>query len=276
MSRIRTIKPGFFKNDQLAELPALTRLLFIGLWTLADKEGRLEDRPKRIKAEIMPYDDIDIENELNELFAKDFIDRYDADGVRVIFIKTFLDHQLISSKEAQTISKLPARPQNQPRKKRGSVGDISGTVPEPTRDNSGANPESLERNGYKEGKGKDICEPGGSDLPQPSPDEISFENFQTWILEYAPEVARMKEPFTYEQFLKARDDIPPGDIRRLLQSMHNYAPLHKKNRSAYRTLLNWKRMDDERNPQAKSNESARTAADIQEQRSREILEQAKH
>ena len=35
------------------------RLLFVGLWTIADRNGRLEDRPKRIRAELFPYDEID-------------------------------------------------------------------------------------------------------------------------------------------------------------------------------------------------------------------------
>ena len=54
--RARNIKPGFFKNDTLAELEFAARLLFIGLWGLADRAGRLEDRPKKIKAEVFPYD----------------------------------------------------------------------------------------------------------------------------------------------------------------------------------------------------------------------------
>ena len=44
--RARNIKPGFFKNDALAELDFAGRLLFIGLWGIADRAGRLEDRPK--------------------------------------------------------------------------------------------------------------------------------------------------------------------------------------------------------------------------------------
>ena len=41
MARARNIKPGFFRNADLAELTFEARLLFIGLWTLADSEGRL-------------------------------------------------------------------------------------------------------------------------------------------------------------------------------------------------------------------------------------------
>ena len=65
--RARNIKPGFFKNDTLAELDFAGRLLFIGLWGLADREGRLEDRPKKIKAEIFPYDDVAVDSFLGEL-----------------------------------------------------------------------------------------------------------------------------------------------------------------------------------------------------------------
>ena len=54
--RARNIKPGFFENEELADLPPLTRLLYIGLWLLADREGRLENRPRRIKAQIFPYE----------------------------------------------------------------------------------------------------------------------------------------------------------------------------------------------------------------------------
>ena len=52
--RARNLKPGFFKNDALAECDPLARILFEGLWCMADREGRLECHPKRIKAEILP------------------------------------------------------------------------------------------------------------------------------------------------------------------------------------------------------------------------------
>ena len=58
--RARNIKTGFYKNDQLAECSLAARLLFPGLWMMADRDGRLEYRPKRIKAEVFPYDDVDV------------------------------------------------------------------------------------------------------------------------------------------------------------------------------------------------------------------------
>ncbi len=52
--RARSRKPGFFKNEDLAEVGPYAQLLFERLWCLADREGKLGDRPKKIKAEIFP------------------------------------------------------------------------------------------------------------------------------------------------------------------------------------------------------------------------------
>lgn len=93
MARARNIKPGFFKNEILAEMEISHRLLFVGLWTLADREGRIEDRPKRIKLELFPWDSFDIDEGLSELAKAGFIERYEADGKKVIAILSFLKHQ---------------------------------------------------------------------------------------------------------------------------------------------------------------------------------------
>ena len=93
MARARNIKPAFFKNEVLAEMPMEARMLFIGLWTLADREGRLEDRPKRIKMELFPYDSFDVDPMLSRLQEDGFLTRYDVGGVRFIQIENFVKHQ---------------------------------------------------------------------------------------------------------------------------------------------------------------------------------------
>lgn len=92
MARARNIKPAFFLNDELAELEPFARLLFIGLWCLADRDGYLEDKPKKIKASLFPYDNIDIDKLLNKLNGN-FIKRYKANGNNYIFIFNFNKHQ---------------------------------------------------------------------------------------------------------------------------------------------------------------------------------------
>ena len=93
MARARNVKPGFFKNEDLAECSPLARLLFVGLWCIADRAGRLEDRPKRIRAEILPYDDGSVDDMLNELHQAGFILRYQAAGRRYIQVLNFGKHQ---------------------------------------------------------------------------------------------------------------------------------------------------------------------------------------
>lgn len=138
MARIRTIKPSFFKNEELADLPMTARLLFIGLWTIADREGRLEDRYKRIKAEVFPYDTVDIDSLLSRLQSAGFIMRYEVGELKVIQIINFSKHQRVSGTEATTPSELP------PYEK--------GSTLEAVRKQSGSSLEALERSIGKERK----------------------------------------------------------------------------------------------------------------------------
>lgn len=108
MARARTIKPSFFKNDDLVEIDPLGRLLFIGLWTIADREGRLEDRPKKIKMEILPADSCDVAAFLAALQDAGFITRYEVDGKRYIQINNFSKHQNPHPRE--TGSEIPPIP----------------------------------------------------------------------------------------------------------------------------------------------------------------------
>lgn len=102
--RARNIKPGFFQNEDLVELPPETRLLFIGLWLLADREGRLEDRPKKIKMQVFPSDDWSIDLLLTQLNDLNLIHRYEVEsGQRYIEIPKFLEHQRPHHQEKQSV-----------------------------------------------------------------------------------------------------------------------------------------------------------------------------
>lgn len=103
MARARNIKPGFYKNEDLAECSLAARLLAPGLWMLADKEGRLEDRPKRIKGEIFPYDNIEVETLLEELARVKHITRYNHGEQRFIQINKFTEHQRPHNNETKSV-----------------------------------------------------------------------------------------------------------------------------------------------------------------------------
>jgi hypothetical protein len=94
VARARNIKPGLFKNEVLGVADPLYTLLFEGLWLLADREGRLEDRPLRIKAELFPYrDGVDVASMLSWLEQAGFVHRYQANGLALIQIVAFSKHQ---------------------------------------------------------------------------------------------------------------------------------------------------------------------------------------
>lgn len=111
MARSRNIKPGFFASEQLGTCEYGARLLFAALWTLADREGRLEDRPMRIRAYAFPYDAVtvgDIGRWLSQLENQNLISRYSNAGVEVICVDKFKAHQNPHVKELP--SKLPGKP----------------------------------------------------------------------------------------------------------------------------------------------------------------------
>lgn len=109
MARARNIKPAFFLNDDLAEQNcALGRLLFIGLWTLADYKGELEWRAGRIKAQILPYDECDIKLLAINLDKSGFI-RFYSDGDKILVnIPNFSKHQNPHKNEKAGGSEIPA------------------------------------------------------------------------------------------------------------------------------------------------------------------------
>lgn len=109
MARARNIKPGFFKNEELVELDFSTRLLFVGLWTIADRAGRMEDKPKKIKMELFPADNLDVDAALNELQQAGFLLRYEHDGARYIQVLTFEKHQNPHRDEKASIIPAPCQ-----------------------------------------------------------------------------------------------------------------------------------------------------------------------
>ena len=111
MARTRSIKPSFFDNELLGGLSPLTRLLFIGLWGQADRAGRLEDRPLRLKKNILGYDDVtvaDVDDMLESLNKNGFIIRYQVEDRRYIQVTKFEKHQNPHIKEKP--SEIPPPP----------------------------------------------------------------------------------------------------------------------------------------------------------------------
>lgn len=111
MARTRNLKPGFFDNEILhGECGPYAAILYEGLWCNSDREGRLEDRPLRIKAKILPYyHDQDVDVLLSLLQLNGFILRYQIEGNKYIQILSFLKHQNPHVKETESTIPAPTK-----------------------------------------------------------------------------------------------------------------------------------------------------------------------
>lgn len=54
--RIRQVKPEFWSDPDLAALPPQVRLIYIGLWCVADDAGYIEWHPERIAHDLLGYE----------------------------------------------------------------------------------------------------------------------------------------------------------------------------------------------------------------------------
>lgn len=182
MARIRTIKPSFFRSEDVSVLPLRARLTWIGLWTHCDDAGRAKDNARLIKGDVWPLDDVnlrEIEEDLETLAGHGRIVRYEVDGKRYLEIANWRDHQAISK---PTASKIPG-----PGTDRASQPDRpsppgSGTVPAVLPEDSGNAPGGLpedsrgERKG-REGKGREGDARASANPPAPTvPNFLPPEN----------------------------------------------------------------------------------------------------
>ena len=147
MARTRLLHPGFFSNELLTELPFAGRLLFAGLWTIADREGRLEDRPRRIRAELFPYDPVsaeEVDEMLTALQARGFVQRYEVNGERFIHITGFEKNQNPHSREQASRIPAPEGSESRPLPAPQSHSDLEIEAEEPEIDANDEKPGALE------------------------------------------------------------------------------------------------------------------------------------
>lgn len=114
MGRIRTIKPELFKHEELFDLERDTglpiRVAFMGLFTACDREGRFKWRPRTLKLDVLPHDDVDFARVLDALGTRGFIVKYAIEGKEYGAIPTWHLHQVINNRESE--SDIPAPTEN--------------------------------------------------------------------------------------------------------------------------------------------------------------------
>jgi hypothetical protein len=115
MARIRTIKPVFWHDELVGAMPSTARLTFIGLFSLADDEGRMRGSAAYVRSQVFTYDEetstADVERALLQLHNARRIRIY-GDGVqRYVEVVNFLKHQRIDKPQP---SQLPSPSRHYP------------------------------------------------------------------------------------------------------------------------------------------------------------------
>jgi len=92
--RIRLLHPEFFTDEVLwTQCSDFAKLVFQGLWLMADREGRLRDNIRTIDGEVLPHDARTATAALVELEAAGRIRRYVGPSGPVIHVVNFLKWQ---------------------------------------------------------------------------------------------------------------------------------------------------------------------------------------
>ena len=109
MSRIRTLKPEFWKHERLSALPEAAHMLAAALLNYADDDGYFNANPKLVQAECCPLREpsVSVHDSLNMLSSVGYLRLgTGSDGRRYGHIVTFSDHQRINRHTASKIKEL--------------------------------------------------------------------------------------------------------------------------------------------------------------------------
>jgi hypothetical protein len=96
VARIRTIKPEFWTDEKIVSLPFEARLFFVGLWNFCDDDGYIEDNAVRLKLQIFPADQLDVDKLIDILCMEELLVRGESGDSDVILIPHFVEHQKVS------------------------------------------------------------------------------------------------------------------------------------------------------------------------------------
>jgi len=224
MARIRTIKPEFFRHEELQDLETanpgkFTMLVFAALWGHCDNQGVFVYRPRQLKLDILPYLNFNMEETLAILEESGFITSFTDDGKDYGHIPTFLNHQNLNGKEATAEGKKHPSPNGTKLVREIPVSSHSIDGAKPCSDS--AKPVSQEGKG-RERKGKDIAPVSKTDAIDPDKELYQAIN-QSFLAKngnkftnYAKEGEAIKAIITKSK--ERSEDDPSGFAKSMMEA----------------------------------------------------------
>ena len=178
MARKRMIDPNIWESQSFNRLSMMARMLFIGLFSNADDEGRGVAHPARLRSTVFPYDDIPLDEiaaAMNECAAQVGVRFYDVNGDQFYQLENWLKWQRIDKPAPSNYPQynpLENDSENIP----GAVGEESesalGTVDEYSKNDSENTlgtvpPNRIEEKGIEEKKEEKPAQARAKDKPSP-------------------------------------------------------------------------------------------------------------
>jgi hypothetical protein len=186
--RIRSVKPEFWESESNSKMSRDHRLLFIGLFNVADDEGRFRAAIPFLAAQLFPFDEDAqkvVAEGLNELARLDKVTLYRVEGCSYGVVTNFNSHQKLDTRR---ISKIPSPPIRKGK---------SPTVAPKNSDGAPENPDAAPKNdvgregkgreqGREQGAGKGDGQPPTPPPPTPLPDAelITPTNAEAFLLKF--------------------------------------------------------------------------------------------
>ena len=110
MARKRMIDPNIWESEDFSCLNSLEKLVFIGLFSLADDEGYGKANPVLIRNSLFPYNDnvrtADIEKSLCSIAAHMSVVFYEIEGKQYYCLTHWIDWQKVPKPKASIIPKF--------------------------------------------------------------------------------------------------------------------------------------------------------------------------
>jgi hypothetical protein len=241
--RIRTIKPEFWRSDDITRLSREDRLLFIGLWSYVDDNGVGLDDYRAISADLFALEDD--QNEVRDFVREGLatlsrallIDRYEVDGKRFIHIRTWKKHQRVDRPNKPRYPEPP--PEHTPPTSE-NVDDVD-VLATPSRDLRETPPSGTEEQGNRGTGDKNTRAPREQRAPRAERDPDGFAEF--WDA-YPRKVGRRAAAQAYAAATKRGAE--PAE---LLSAVRRYAALTANSEERFiahpKTWLNQDRWQDE-------------------------------
>jgi len=152
MARRRMIDPNFWQSEDISKLSLFARLLFIGMISNADDEGRGRANLSFLKSIIFPYDEVttnEIEDALNEIQENTALVLYIVENSRYYTFSNWKKWQRVDKPQKSNIPSFQNGPFSE------TFQNDSGITPESNENDSGRKERKGIEKKEKEGRGKE-------------------------------------------------------------------------------------------------------------------------